>query len=120
MPPVRQLASSGHMAGQNAYISVPSTLDPYGHTARPSSYCHDLPPLAGPGSRGSDVSLVANPSSEKGGAQVREGEVGDTTAGETRRAGIQLNGAQGRDLLLFFLSFFSSFGFLLLDFGFWI
>ena len=42
---------------------------------------------------------------------MREGGVGDTTAGETRRAGIQLNGAQGRDLLL---------SFLLLDFCFWI
>ena len=37
IPPVRQvnkLASSGHISleGQNAYVSVPSTLDLYGHT----------------------------------------------------------------------------------------
>ena len=37
--PDRKPASSGHifLVGQNAYVSAPTTLDPYGHTARPSS-----------------------------------------------------------------------------------
>ena len=84
------------------FLSPPRWISMAIHTARPSPYCPrpTTPPNGVRGREGSDVvwSLTHPQRGRCSGAG--KGGVGDTTAGEMRRAGIQLNGAQRRDLAL--------------------